>query len=221
MEKESVLPYTPHVLALPFYGQGHINPMLQFSKRLASKGVKITFLSTLSSTKTMPPQVGSISFESIYDDITDGGFSGVGGLMGFMQRFQSAGGKIIRDVIKRYQDSSTPIKCLMYDGNLPWGLVVAKEVGILGAAFFAQSSAAISNYLEIRNRKEDSSKPLPELGLSKLPQVGKDSILSLILAQLSNLDGADWVVFNSFNKLEEEVSRVAFIFLCCLSELLV
>lgn len=149
----------------------------------------------------MPPQVDSISFESIYDDVSNGGFSGEGGLMGFMQRFQSAGGEYIRDLVKRYQDSSSPVKCLVYDGNMPWGLDVAKEVGILGAAFFTQSCAAIASYLEIKNREEGSDVPLPELGLSKMPP----AILTLIFTQFSNLDGADWVLFNSFNKLEEEV----------------
>jgi hypothetical protein len=33
-----------HVLVLPLPLQGHINPMLQFSKLLASKGLKVTLI---------------------------------------------------------------------------------------------------------------------------------------------------------------------------------
>ncbi|KAK4349512.1 hypothetical protein RND71_032267 [Anisodus tanguticus] len=42
-----------HCLILPYPMQGHINPMLQFSKRLQSKGVKITIAPTKSFLKTM------------------------------------------------------------------------------------------------------------------------------------------------------------------------
>ncbi|KAJ6880662.1 hypothetical protein NC652_033867 [Populus alba x Populus x berolinensis] len=36
-----------HYLVLSFLAQGHINPMLQFSKRLEHKGVKVTPVTTL------------------------------------------------------------------------------------------------------------------------------------------------------------------------------
>ncbi|KAG8481364.1 hypothetical protein CXB51_026119 [Gossypium anomalum] len=51
-----------HVLVFPFPIQGHINPMLQFSKRLASKGLRVTLIST---SKTMQPLASSINFHSI------------------------------------------------------------------------------------------------------------------------------------------------------------
>jgi hypothetical protein len=46
-----------HVLVLPFPTQGHINPMLQFSKRLASKGVKVTLATTVFIFNTMQPPI--------------------------------------------------------------------------------------------------------------------------------------------------------------------
>ena len=33
-----------HVLAIPIPAQGHINPVMQFSKRLASKGIQVTIV---------------------------------------------------------------------------------------------------------------------------------------------------------------------------------
>ncbi|KAG6768549.1 hypothetical protein POTOM_027471 [Populus tomentosa] len=55
------------VLVLPLPLQGHINPMLQFSKRLASKGLKVTLIITSSIAKSMQGQDSSINLEPIFD----------------------------------------------------------------------------------------------------------------------------------------------------------
>lgn len=89
MEEERA--YKAHVVVLPFYGQGHLNPILQFSKRLASKGLKITVTTVLSVTKTVSDGPGSITFEHIYDDCTEGGFRGPGGYKGFIESFEASG----------------------------------------------------------------------------------------------------------------------------------
>ncbi|KAL5705928.1 hypothetical protein ACHQM5_024157 [Ranunculus cassubicifolius] len=207
MEKEtaSSSSHRSHVLVLPFHGQGHMNPMLQFSKRLASKHIKITVAATLSGTKSQSSS--SISFESIYDDINDGGLEGVGGFKGFLERFEAVGGENLKKIIEKYQGTEQPIKCLVYDANLPWSLDVAKGAGILGAAFFTQSCATVADYLEMLNN-EDAV--LPELGFPTLPDIGPMTgrfhpVLKLILSHFSNLDKADWVLFNSFHCLEEKV----------------
>ncbi|KAK6939139.1 hypothetical protein RJ641_032647 [Dillenia turbinata] len=73
------------VVVLPFPTQGHTNQMLQFSKRLASKGLKLTLAKTLSSVNTMQAAAAtSINLETIYDDCTEGGIGRQGGLKGFI-----------------------------------------------------------------------------------------------------------------------------------------
>lgn len=37
-----------HAIVVPMPGQGHINPMMQLAKKLASKGIAITFVLTQS-----------------------------------------------------------------------------------------------------------------------------------------------------------------------------
>ncbi|PIA46550.1 hypothetical protein AQUCO_01500237v1 [Aquilegia coerulea] len=217
MEMEEAASYKAHVLILPFHGQGHMNPMLQFAKRLASKKIKITLVATVSSLKNMPPQVGSsTTLKSIYDDFADGGFQGSGGLRGFFDRFQEVGSRNLRDLITNHQSSKNPIKCLVYDANLPWSLDVAKELGVMAAGFFTQSCATIATYLDmVVENSLESTKPLrslEELGLANLPDMGTStgrypSLMSFILSQFYNLDKADWVLFNSFDKLEEQVVK--------------
>ena len=61
-----------HVLVLPLPLQGHINPMLQFSKRLASKGLKVMLIITPSIAKSMQGQDSSINLEPIFDGSKEG-----------------------------------------------------------------------------------------------------------------------------------------------------
>lgn len=45
--------HVTHCLVIPYPLQGHINPMLQFSKRLIQKGIKITLANTISISNTI------------------------------------------------------------------------------------------------------------------------------------------------------------------------
>ena len=68
--------YRGHVLALPYPSQGHINPMLQISKRLVSKGLKATLATTVFIHNTMKPQSSvSLQFDTISDGYDEGGFA--------------------------------------------------------------------------------------------------------------------------------------------------
>nr|ALO19898.1 UDP-glycosyltransferase 74AG1 [Camellia sinensis] len=212
--------YKAHVMVLPFYGQGHLNPMLQFSKRLASKGLKVTVTTIHSVTKTMPSGAGSIAFESVYDDSTDGGFHGPGGFKGYLERFEASVTLCLTELIKKLQNSEYPVKCLVYDGNLPWALNIAKQLGIAGATFFTQSCAAIAGYYPMHLDSLGEPMPVvassmlavPELKIPVVPTFESDTgryppIIRHILQQFSNIEKADWVLFNSFDKLEEDVMK--------------
>ncbi|GMY29000.1 UDP-glycosyltransferase 74E2-like [Fagus crenata] len=218
MEEERA--YCAHVVVLPFHGQGHINPMLQFSKRLASKGLKITVATVLSNTKSMQTGGGSITLESIYDDLTEGGFGGPTGFKGFFDRFEASGTRVLAVLIKKLENSKYPVKCLVYDANLPWALNIAKQLGVSGAAFFTQSCAAIASYYPMHVELSEGQLTMPAFSmpglptpkLPNLPSLGSDTgryspIIRHILNQFSNIEKADWVLFNSFDKLEEEVVK--------------
>ncbi|CAM8947780.1 unnamed protein product [Rhodiola kirilowii] len=54
----------PHILTLPYPSQGHINPLLHLSKRLASKGAKTTLATTVFIAKSFtvcPPPLAKSS----------------------------------------------------------------------------------------------------------------------------------------------------------------
>lgn len=205
-----------HVVVLAYHGQGHINPMIQFSKRLAAKGIHVTVATTLSNTKAIQSASSSIVFESIYDDCAEGGVAGPGGFRGFLDRFEASGTRNLTQLIR---NSERPVKCLVYDANITWASSVASRMGVDRAAFFTQSCAAIASYYpmhcelsEVTPSVPASSLPgLPEIGLPNLPSLGPDTgryppIIRYLLQQFDNSENADWVLFNSFDKLEEDVS---------------
>ncbi|XWS13101.1 hypothetical protein CRYUN_Cryun36dG0008700 [Craigia yunnanensis] len=133
MEKTA---YTAHVLVIPYPSQGHINPMLQFSKRLSSKGLKATFVTTLFISQTMKPEsFGSIDIDTISDGCDEGGFSEAESIHDYLKRLEAAGSKTLAELIIKYKNSSHPIDCIIYDDFLPWALDIAKQFGLVGAAF--------------------------------------------------------------------------------------
>lgn len=216
--------YKAHIVVLPYHGQGHINPLLQFSKRLAAKRIKITVTTTLSNTKAMEAAAScsSIRFQSIYDDQAEGGVGGPGGFKGFLDRFEAIGSTNLIQLLRKFQDSDETenpfVKCLIYDANIPWASSVANELGIARASFFTQSCSFITScypmYCDLLG-VSPLVPPLlmtglPRLRLPNLPSLGPETgryppIIRYILRQFDNSEKVDWVLFNSFHKLEEEV----------------
>nr|QHB93528.1 AU1 [Ilex asprella] len=218
MEKEKAC--KAHVVVLAYHGQGHINPIVQFSKRLASKGIKVTVTTILSTTKTMQATAGSITFESIYDDCSEGGTAGAGGFKGFLDRFEASGSQNLTELIRKQENSDYPVKCLVYDANIPWASNIFKQFAIPGAAFFTQSCAAIASYYPMYCEMSGEPVPGPDFPLSGLPAPVIPNMPSMgpttgrfppmflnILSQFTNIEKAEWVLFNSFDKLEEEVVK--------------
>ncbi|KAM3236791.1 mogroside IE synthase [Capsicum annuum] len=211
-----------HIVVLADQGQGHINPMLQFSKRLASKGIKITVATTLSNAKAMKAAFSDsmITFESIYDDCSEGGVVGPGGFKGFLDRFQASGSTNLTKFISDQVHTERPVKCLVYDANISWASNITTQLGIAGAAFFTQSCATAATYYPMYCEVYEKTPPsmpsfpvmtgLPKLRFPNLPSLGCSAgryppIIMHILGQFDNFEKADWVLFNSFDKLEEEV----------------
>ncbi|KAJ7956278.1 Glycosyltransferase [Quillaja saponaria] len=138
-----------NVIVLPYPAQGHINPILQFAKLLASKGLKAT-LGT-------PPytiqfiDAPTIDVEPISDGYDEGGFKQAPSTETYLESYKSIGSKTLADLILKFKDSSSPVNCIVYDSLLPWALDVAKHFGICGAVFLTNSASVCSLYWEIRS----------------------------------------------------------------------
>ncbi|KDP35130.1 hypothetical protein JCGZ_10664 [Jatropha curcas] len=205
-----------HVIALPFPAQGHINPMLQFSKRLASKGLKVTlvtFLENENLTK-LPKHSSNITIESISDNNAV-----ISTVEEYWKNFSSmVEQKLVEMVEKQNKFGKHMRSCLVYDSIIPWALDIAKQLGLSAASFFTQSCAVSAIYYHVREGKINvpieqdfvSLEGMPQLESHDLPSSrynseDQPSFISLMTGQFSNLKDVDWIVFSSFNSLEEEV----------------
>ncbi|XP_022735204.1 UDP-glycosyltransferase 74B1-like [Durio zibethinus] len=204
-----------HVVVLPYPSQGHINPLLQFAKRLASKGVKATLATTHYTVKSI--SAAHIGVESISDGFDQGGFSQAGNVDFYLKSFWDNGSRTLSELIQKFRNSSTPVNCIVYDSFLPWALDVAKQHGIYGAAFFTNSAAVCSIFAHIHggllalpltpDRAPLILPGLPPLNFRDLPTFLRfpdsyPAYLAMKLSQFSNLNKADWIFDNTFEDLE-------------------
>ncbi|KAI3470320.1 hypothetical protein Pfo_026983 [Paulownia fortunei] len=206
-----------HVYVIPFPAQSHINPMLEFSKSLASNDhLNVTFIittKTSNSTSNIPVN-SSITIESISDGSEE--VQEPETTSALFQRLKAAIPKNLTNFIEQQKG---PAKVLVYDSVFPWMLDIAHQQGLLGASFFTQSCAVSAIYYHIKQGSlrfpfEDYSNVelpfLPTLGIDDLPSFSKvmdsnQTMLRLLVDQFSNLEKVDLVLFNTFDKLENEV----------------
>ncbi|TYI74779.1 hypothetical protein E1A91_D07G227800v1 [Gossypium mustelinum] len=213
-------PKKPHVLIFPYPAQGHINPILQFAKRLLFKGVKAALVTTvfLSNSSFSDPSSTSIDIHTISDGFDQGGYEQAGSSDAYLPTFWSVGPNSLAALIKKLGETGHPVDALVYDGFLPWALDVAKQFGIPSAVFFTQSCAVNSVYYHVSKGLLQLPLPVPHVSLPGLPPLQVSELPSfvarygsypawfdVVVNQFSNIDGADWVFFNIFYDLEKEV----------------
>ncbi|XP_019160273.1 PREDICTED: UDP-glycosyltransferase 74F2-like [Ipomoea nil] len=207
-----------HIVAIPYPSQGHINPMLQFCKRLVSKGLKTTLAITTFISNSMKPVSDAVGIDIISDGCDDAGFLQADSVPDYLNRFQVAGSKTLADLIERYKNSDSPVDCVIYDSFMPWALDVAKSHGLFAGCFFTQACAVNYVYycahhgiLQLPVTSPPVRIPgLPALELRDMPSFiyvhgSYPAYFELVLHQFLNVEKADCVFVNSFYKLEAQV----------------
>nr|ACM09993.3 UDP-glycosyltransferase BMGT1 [Bacopa monnieri] len=211
-----------HILVFPYPAQGHINPVLPFSKFLASKGLKVTIIVTPSVKKLVnfPPN-SSISIERISDGSED--VKETEDIEAYFNRFRREASQNLAKFID--EKKGWGAKVIVYDSTMPWVLDIAHERGLLGASFFTQSCFVSAVYCHLHQgtlkypyEEEEKSTLLslhpllPTLQINDLPCFSKfDDPKHLVSKHLTdqfiNLDKVDWILFNTFYDLETQVAE--------------
>ncbi|KAM3337641.1 mogroside IE synthase [Capsicum galapagoense] len=202
-----------HVLVLPFPVQGHINPMIQFSKRLVARGVKVTLLTIYSIGKNLPKESSSINIVSFpYDE------SAPDNPDKSLEWFSTLVSKNLGAIVAKLSDTEYPVKVLVFDSFASWVIDLAHQLGLKGAAFFTQSCSLSAIYYHMD--PETSEIPLDGsvVSLPSLPLLEKEdlptfiyetdsypALRALVFSQNNNFKKADWLFFNTFDALEKEV----------------
>lgn len=208
-----------HILAIPYPSQGHINPLLQFCKRLSTtRPIKSTLALTNFLSTTLPPHsipgVGINTFSDGHDSV---GFAGADTVESYIAAMEVAGRRSVSDLIRRHVAFGCPVTCIVYDSFLTWALDVAKDHGLVAVAFFTQPCTVNYMYHALSRGKWNGDKmeyPVTIPGVV-LDQEDMPSYLGvpgsyaayfeLVLNQHSNVDRADCVLFNTFYELENQV----------------
>ncbi|WZZ20183.1 hypothetical protein YC2023_121570 [Brassica napus] len=210
-----------HVIVLPFPVQGHLSPMFQFCKRLASKGLTSTLV--LVSDKPSPPYKTENNAITVFP-IPSGSQEGKDPLQDlddYIDRVYTSIKKHLPELIQDMKLLENPPRALVYDSTLPWLLDVAHDHGLRGASFFTQPWLVSVIYYHVH--KGSFSVPstkhghstlasfpaFPMLSANDLPSYVCESssypkILRIVVEQLSNIDRVDILLCNTFDNLEEK-----------------
>nr|XP_009590343.1 UDP glycosyltransferase 9-like [Nicotiana tomentosiformis] len=202
-----------HVLALPSPLQGHINPMVHFSKCLVSRRVNVTIFTLDFVCMSMLSDCNGslINIESIPHDESPPN----GNIDDLLEWYQVQITNNFRAIVEKFSD----VKVLIFDSLASWIIDLAHQLGLKVAAFSPIPCAPSAIYYHMH--PETSKIPLDgsTLSLPSLPLLEKEDLPSFVyqhrdlhptIARLFfgltiNLKKADWLLFNTFDVLENEV----------------
>nr|AFJ52961.1 UDP-glycosyltransferase 1 [Linum usitatissimum] len=214
----------PHVIVLPCPAQGHINPALQFSKLLVSKGLKVTLviatqvelaISWLGSIQVvvLPTSNPEEADDEEEEDEKEGDVD-------LLKTYRKRVKKELPGVVSGLEEGGERVACLVYDSIMPWGLGIARKLNLAGAPFFTQPCAVdaifCSHYegtlkIPVGDDRDVCVEGMGRmLDLHDLPCLLYETgtmpgALDLLSRQFSTVADADWVFCNTFSSLEGQV----------------
>ncbi|KAJ3691608.1 hypothetical protein LUZ61_020772 [Rhynchospora tenuis] len=216
MADDKYLQTGPHALILPYPSQGHINPLLQFAKRLAHHGLRSTLAVTRSVLGSTQPETGPVHIAVISDGF-DEGIIDISSVTEYLAKLKSVGSKTLGQLMQTESSAGRPVDIVIYDTFVPWGADVARQFGAATTAFFTQSCAVDAVYGQIWEGKFEMPVRAGSVQLTSSRLLEQDDLPSFILQpgaypayveilteQFLGLDKADEVLINSFYELETE-----------------
>ncbi|XP_061369162.1 phloretin 4'-O-glucosyltransferase-like [Gastrolobium bilobum] len=211
--------------------QGHINPALQFAKRLIGMGVHVTFATSVYNYRRMTKKstVHGLSFATFSDGYDDGyNANDDSDLVSYMKELKRRGSESLRNIIFSSAQEGHPFTCLVYTLLLQWAGAVAREFHLPTAVLWIQPATVFDIYYYYFNEFGDyisdkSKDPTCLIELPGLPfSLTTRDLPSFLLAsnmytfalpsfkeQLEELDLVTnpTVLVNTFEELETEALR--------------
>ncbi|CAI9108460.1 OLC1v1008049C1 [Oldenlandia corymbosa var. corymbosa] len=167
----------PHVLVLILPVQGHINPLLQFSKIIASRGIKVTvvFESSIETTFQADNQSELIKFECMTEIIDQENVPENSAPDAWIEIAKVKVLEQLPLILENKASSGEPVNVLVYDSLPHYACDIAKQFGIQAAAFFTHSAtvSAIYHHLHEGTLKFPSKEEPITISLPSLPYVFK------------------------------------------------
>ncbi|WJX53083.1 hypothetical protein P8452_39120 [Trifolium repens] len=209
------------ILLVTYPAQGHINPALQFAKRLISMGAHVTLpitlhlyrrLILLNSSITTIPNLSLTPFSDGYDDgfmaidHTDADFNL------YSSQFNRRGSDFVTNLILSAKQESQPFTCLLYTLLLPWAPRVARGFNLRSAQLWIEPATVFdilyyyfhgySNHIDNEN---NTTIELPGLPFTLSPQ---DIPSYLFLSNPSPLSFVFPYFQEEFHELDDETNPI-------------
>ncbi|XP_047065904.1 UDP-glucosyltransferase UGT13248-like [Lolium rigidum] len=205
------------MLAMPG-AQGHVNPMLQFGRRLAYHGLRPTLVTSHYVLSTTPPPGDPFRVVAISDGFDAGGSASSPDMAEYLSQLEAVGSESLSELLVSEAREGRPVRVLVYDPHLAWAARVARAAGVPTAAFFSQPCAVNIIYgelwagrlaLPVTDGRELNSRGAlgVELGPEDVPPFAavpqsEPMFLKVSVGQFEGLEDADDVLVNSFSDIE-------------------
>lgn len=161
-------PKRPHALCIPFPAQGHINPMLKLAKILHHKGFQITFVNTeynhnrllKSRGPTALAGLPDFHFEAIPDGLPPTAADATQDIPSICEYTPKHCLGPLLSLIKKLNESDSPVTCIISDGAMSFTLNAAEEFGLPEVLFWTTSACGLLAYAQYRQLVERGLTPL-------------------------------------------------------------
>ncbi|VAH63143.1 unnamed protein product [Triticum turgidum subsp. durum] len=225
-------PVQPHALLVSTPFQGHINPLMRLGRRLAAKGVLVTFTTALRAAVRVEEDGDGDGHERAgfrFERLRGGGlwepedprFSDAGDMA---RHVEAAGPAALKELIRREAEAGRPVTCVVTNAFVPWALRVAGEMGLPCGMLWIQSCALLSVYYHYVHSLAAFPEPdgdasgrsllaipgLPDLAMDDLRPLliyasDQDMWREMLFADLSVIrEKVSWVFVSTFDELEHE-----------------
>ncbi|KAJ7979158.1 Glycosyltransferase [Quillaja saponaria] len=182
----------PRFLIITYSAQGHINPGLQFAKRLISTGAHVTFVTTVFAERRMgKKQITDGLFFTTFSDGYDDGFTNGSGVEKYMSELKQRGTETLTNLIESAANEGHPFTCVIYTLLLHWVAEVARELHLPSALLWIQPAIVFDIYYHyfngysevIRNKAND---PYYSIELPGLPLLTSRDLPSFLVPSNTN-----------------------------------
>ncbi|WMV48357.1 hypothetical protein MTR67_041742 [Solanum verrucosum] len=194
-----------HVLLVTFPGQGHINPSLQFAKKLVNLGIKVTFSTSLIAFNRISklPNIEGLSFTP-FSDGYDGKFKGsLDEFESFYSSLVSHGSEFVTEIIESRAAEGRPFKCVIYTTLMAWVGIVAKGINVPSTFFWIQPATVLNIYYYCFTDYADCFKNCSQdqvVDLPGLPRLSPRDFPSFVFTDVSSKYG--WGVKSIIDQIE-------------------
>ncbi|KNA10118.1 hypothetical protein SOVF_147030 [Spinacia oleracea] len=138
----------PHFLLVTFPTQGHINPALQFAKRLLHSGADVTFATAASAHKCLKKAMipKGMTFANFSDGYDDGFKTTDTDVMTYLSTFRQRGVETLAELFEKSAAEGKKVTCLVYTLLLPWAAEVARRYHVPSALLWIQPAMVFDIY---------------------------------------------------------------------------